>query len=479
MKPHPRNARIKGSALLPNRFIFGDALDASGLESCEYLVHTEAPAFVCRLIGNDDTDFDERDQDDFASAVLFDEDSGVTVYVCNPGFRLFDFTFQGDVPTASRLQAVCDEAMTVYMSLQDIYAERDAGFKLREMRIGPDKPLPPAERSEAIATLTDAARDASANPMSQLRLMAAVQQAMGSGDRAVFTEAQLALNKEREARNVLLNCARDSLAFPELVRPDGSILSFELWALPFAFSRTQGGVWWHFPQLERIEPLLADALELPEKAILWVSPTLFTVEMLNEHACQDLVHLASVMDAGCDYAPFDPDAARATYEASSRAHDPQLVLCWIPFLVERGTLPLAQARRLARQALDAVMPEMAEAIGGDMPYGEAELFAPLPWWEALETAVHGWNRKRLGLTVALVASQEGGLDELEAIAEYAPDQHGYQVALKVRGKETISARTVWLMVPDLAPDRECAWQDLADCLREAGIPLSERLARLH
>jgi len=33
MTPHPRNAHIKGEPQLPNRFIFGDAVDESGLEA--------------------------------------------------------------------------------------------------------------------------------------------------------------------------------------------------------------------------------------------------------------------------------------------------------------------------------------------------------------------------------------------------------------------------------------------------------------
>lgn len=73
MKPHPPNARVKGAALRPNRFIFGDALDEQGLEPCEYLIHTEEPEFICRLLGNDETPFDGDDLSDFASALLFDD----------------------------------------------------------------------------------------------------------------------------------------------------------------------------------------------------------------------------------------------------------------------------------------------------------------------------------------------------------------------------------------------------------------------
>jgi hypothetical protein len=102
MTPHPRNARIKGEPQPPNRFIFGDAVDASGLEATEYLVHTAAPAFVCRLVGNDFTEFAGRDTEAFASALLFEADANRSVYVCNRGLRLFDFVFSGEVPTAAR-----------------------------------------------------------------------------------------------------------------------------------------------------------------------------------------------------------------------------------------------------------------------------------------------------------------------------------------------------------------------------------------
>ena len=479
MTPHPRNARIKGEPQLPNRFIFGDAVDASGLEATEYLVHTTAPAFVCRLVGNDHTAFEGRHTDAFASALLFDAVANQSVYVCNRGLRLFDFVFSAEVPTAARLQTICDEAMGTYQRLHEAYAEREVGPRPREMRQGPTEPLPPAERHLAIRTLRDAARAAAQDPIHRAGFAAQVQQALMGGDQAIFTEAQLSLLGEPAARALLVNSARDAIAFPEVVRADGSVVSFELWALPFAFSRAQAGVWWHFPLLERLETPLADALDVPEKAILWISPTLFTVDMLNERACQNLMHLASVMDAGCDFAPLDPASSRATYEAARKMQEPQLVISWLPFLVERGALPVDQARQLSRKALDAVMPLVQQAIGAEMEYGEAELFAPLPWWEALSAGVRAWNRKRLGLTVALIASKVGGLQDLEAVAEYQPEMQGYEVALKLQGSDELLARSPWLVVPDVAPDKDVTWQDLCDCLREADIPLSETIVKLH
>ncbi|KIA78938.1 hypothetical protein [Chromobacterium amazonense] len=481
MKSLPRNARIRGEPFLPSRFIFGDAVDDEGLEGSEYLVHTESPAFICRLVGNDDTDFPGRESEGLASAVLYDEAEKITVYVCNLRLRLFDFNFYDEIePNVGQLQDICDEAMRAYQKLQKAYAERDAaGPPPREMRTGPTKPLPPAERQQAISQLIEQARLAVGKPMGGMQLAAAVQMALMAGDQAVFTEAQLALLAEPDARQLLIQRARDAVAFPEVLRKDGSVVSFELWALPFAFSRSQGGVWWHFPRLEALEVALADALEVPEKSILWISPTLFTVDMLNERGCQDLVQLAPVMDAGCDFAPLDPESSRATYEAARKTNDPQLVMAWIPFLVERGALPMDKARRLARRALDVAMPLVQQAVAAEMEYGEAELFAPLPWWEALSSGMRAWNRKRLGVTAALLAASQGGIEKLEAVAEYQPEIQGFDVALRVKGRDEVEARVPWLVVPDVAPDRDAAWRDLADCLREAGMPLSQSVARLH
>ncbi|TCP11867.1 hypothetical protein EV683_11192 [Crenobacter luteus] len=481
MKSHPRNARIKGDPFLPSRFIFGDAVDDSGIEPSEYLIHTEYPAFVARLIGNDDTPFPGREAegDAFASAVLYDDEENITVYVCSEGWRLFDFNFWDEVPTAAELQKVCDAAMDAYRRLNEAYASREAGVKLREFREGPSEPLPPRERADRIADLAGKSREALASPVHAMQLSATVQMALSGGDPAVFTEAQLALLAEPAARDLLIGTARDCIAFPEVLRKDGSLASFELWALPFAFSRAQGGVWWHFPLLERIEAPLADALDVPQNAVLWVSPTLFTLEMLNERACQNLSQLATVMDAGCDFAPYNPEASRATFEAARQTADPQLVLAWIPFIVERGALPLDKAKRLGRKALDAVMPLVQEAIGAEMEYGEAELFAPLPWWEALSAGTRAWNRKRLGVTVALVAASAGGLAGLEAVAQYQPEHYAYQVLIKASGKDEVLAHAPWALVPDVAPDKEAAWEDLAQCLKEAGIPLSEQSSRLH
>ena len=50
MKPLSPRSRLKGDPFLPNRFIFGDAIEAGGIEQYEYLIHTEQPAFICRIM---------------------------------------------------------------------------------------------------------------------------------------------------------------------------------------------------------------------------------------------------------------------------------------------------------------------------------------------------------------------------------------------------------------------------------------------
>ena len=479
MKSHPRNARIKGDPFIPSRFIFGDAVEEKGLEPYEYVIHTEAPAFVCRLVGMDQTPFDRREQEGFHSDVLFDAQNNLTHYVTNSGFRLFDFNFWGELPTAAQLQKLCDDAMQEYQRLQKAYIEREVAPKERDFRLVPTEPLAPAERQRRIKELVGTAMDADSNPMKRMQLPMLVQQALTGGDQAVFTEAQLALQEHTAAREQLLALARDSIAFPEVMRPDGSVVSYELWALPMIFSRAQGGFWWHFPLLERVEPALVDALGLPEDTVLWLSPTIFNTDMLIERSCQSLVHLAAIMDAGCDMAQQDVDAARATFDAASQTLNPQLSLCWLPFIVESGKLDIDRVRQHARKALDAAMPLVQQAIAAEMKYGEAELFAPLPWWDALGAGVYAFNRKRLSLNLALLQSRYDKMDAVEAVAEYLPEQQAYDVQLRDRDSGSQISQLQWLLVPDLGPSRVQAWVDLSECLRQAGISLREQQAKYH
>lgn len=478
MKLHPRNRPVKGDPFVPNRFIFGDAIDGETVEPYEYVVHTGSPAFVCRLVGNDDTPFIGRDGVEPNSAVLYDDDENITHYVCNAGFRLFDFNFWDEkIPTAAALQKICDEAINTYERLRVAYARNELGTTVeRELMVAPVEQLSLVQRTNQVKNIIGLSITSLTDSSKQQQFFELVRSVLLAGDESVFTEAQLALLDHTEARQALVNCARKAIALPEAVRKDGSIVDYELWALPLVFAREQGGVWWHFPKLERMEGVLANVLQLPADAVLWVSPTLFTFEMLRERACQPLIHLAQVMESGRDLALDEPEAARETYDVENQTKTQQLILCWIPFLLERGALTVEKARRLASKTLSAAMPVIQDALTEQMPYAEAELFAPLPWWQSLVTAVGAFNRRRLGLTLALLATHGHEPSALRVVIEYLPERLAYIVIFRDKASSHL-AQAPWLVVPDIAPDRVRAQEDLIDCLRESGVTTFE-LSRL-
>lgn len=128
MKPLSPRSRLKGDPFLPNRFIFGDAIDQHGIEEYEYLVHTEQPTFVCRLMHRA-IPFDGADSEQFASAMLFDPEENVSYYTCNDGLAMTDFVFLGEPdsePNAGALQKICDEAVAAYWAIDEAYKNNPA-----------------------------------------------------------------------------------------------------------------------------------------------------------------------------------------------------------------------------------------------------------------------------------------------------------------------------------------------------------------
>ena len=162
MKPLSPRSRLKGDPFLPNRFIFGDAIDQHGIEEYEYLVHTEQPTFVCRLMHRA-IPFDGADSEQFASAMLFDPEENVSYYTCNDGLAMTDFVFLGEPdsePNAGALQKICDEAVAAYWAIDEAYKNNqlelnEYGRRPREL---PPMQLDDATRAHAVAELARAAR---------------------------------------------------------------------------------------------------------------------------------------------------------------------------------------------------------------------------------------------------------------------------------------------------------------------------------
>lgn len=459
---------VYGNSTLP-KFIFG--LDGVGGGIERYVViHTCFPRFTCRMELYDGVcDWSENEP----GVLLSDSEQGGCIYLSREGLRLFDFGLMDNV-IALQLLPVCHDLVRVYCSEDEM---SEPPMVSRQLKPVPEYVLSNNLRHEQVGELVELARQAAFPAGDVGALSAMLKKTLACGDSSVFTEAQLALLGEPEARSWLVSLARDIIAFPASQGHEFE-RGMELWALPFAFSRAEGGLWWHFPELQKMEAPLKRALGLDSDVVLQVSPTLFALDMLHHSFCHDLVHLVSYRQMGYDVALDDPVAARARYEFQSTLKAPQLVVAWIPFWLPRGMISTDSVQQHSRELLDIVMPLVLSAVRQDMPYGEAELFAPLPWWESLSSGVRTYNRKRLGMTIALVAAATGGAGELEAVAEFQPGTFEYEVGIRVAGRDII-AKSPWWLTPDVVPNKQEAWLELSEYLEESGIPLSEIEVRLH
>ena len=482
MKPLSPRSRLKGDPFLPNRFIFGDAIDQHGIEEYEYLVHTEQPTFVCRLMHRA-IPFDGADSEQFASAMLFDPEENVSYYTCNDGLAMTDFVFLGEPdsePNAGALQKICDEAVAAYWAIDEAYKNNPAEaneYGRRPRQLSPMQ-LDDATRAHAVSELARAAREAVSGPERAPQLIAHVHSTLHTGDARILPEALFALHDAPTARERLIDTARTLIAQPDVARPDGSFVPYELWAIPLLYSANHAGDCWFFPRLAELERVLQKHLGIPYGKGLHVSPTLFTPDMLNASGCQVLSQLAGMLDAGEAYVPGDIAAMRTAYQEGKQRFVPRMTLNWIIFAVERGVLthePLADPNGL----LDALMPEVEAALNEHIDYNEATLFAPEPLWQSLVTGTRASNQQRLAFT-SLLLDKRIGLANVRAHIELMPAQGAFQ--LRLQGKDdddTVETTFAWLMTPDIAPNREAARAELEAVLEAHNIACDTYQDRLH
>lgn len=475
MRTIKASSTLPGDPFLPNRFIFGDAVDAEGLEEHEYLVHTEEPTFVCRIVVQD-LEFKGSDAEDFRSAMLYDEAENVSYYACNDGVTLTDFNFYGTVePTAGVLQKICDDAIACYWAIDEAYKKREAEpiRRLRVMKRETDESASVAERA---ASLAAAARGADSDPAAGIQLAVQTQAALNSNDPRIFTEAQLALVDEPQARNTLLSRARELIAFPDVARPDGSFKPYELWAVPLMYTVEHAGEGWYFPGLDGLEAVLREHYHLAPKVQLHVSPALFTHGMLRDTACQTLIHVADALDAGEVFVPEEVDVMRRRYEEERQNYLPRLTLNWIVFAVERGTLQGEHAD--PQLLLDAMMPVIEQSMNAEIDYGEATIFQPEPLWQSFATGTQEYNVKRLMFCLSYL-EKSIGLNAVRAEVEYRPQASAWWLSLlHTRDGESLTS-FAWLISPDLAPDRDAALVQLSELLQQFEISMVPPRDLLH
>lgn len=482
MKPLSPRSRLKGDPFLPNRFIFGDAIEAGGIEQYEYLIHTEQPAFICRIMRREIA-FAGAENDTFASAMLFDPEENVTYYASNDGLALTDFVFYcppDEEPTVGKLQKICDKAMVAYWALDAAYQQVQAEGSPygRQIRTVIRAPHTETELTEAIVTLADAAQRASQSARHMPQLIAGTHAALNTGEPRIFTHAQFSLSHTPAARSLLVNTARELIAQPDVARSDGAFIPYELWAMPLLYSTHHAGDCWFFPKLTALEPVLSAGLGVAYGKMLHVSPTLFSPEMLHESGCQALVHLAGMLDGGEAFAPSDVEAMLATYQAQREQFLPRLQIGWVVFAVERGAIDVA-ALEDANPLLDTLMPLVDEALSDAIDYEEASVFAPTHLWEALETGIEAINQQRLTV-IADMLEKNLGLEHIRARVEYLPAEGAYQLSLHHTEEDNaLVTRFPWLVTPDITPNPEEALVHLKMHLTLLGIVCEEVVDRRH
>ena len=476
MKPIRSTSKLPGDPFLPNRFIFGDAVDNDAIEEYEYLLHTEHPAFVCRII-EQELDFRGSGGEGFKSAMLFNEEENVSYYACNEGITFTDFNFFGEAePAAGVIRKICDDAVQAYWAIDAAYKKKE-NQPLRGLRVLKREAADNDDTVSRASRLADAARAAASDPVAGMQLAVQTQTALIGNEPRVLTEAQLALLGEPAARELLLARARELISHPDVARPDGSFKPYELWGIPLMYTVNHAGDCWYFPKLSELENVLREAFGLPGKAALHVSPVLFSHDMLREANCQTLVHVAAALDAGEAFVPEDVEAMKKRYDEERQRFMPRLTLGWIVVAVERGTLG-AEALQDPNALLDAAMPAIEQAMNVEIDYGEATIYQPEPVWESLATGTAEYNQKRMTFTAALL-EKNVGLSEVQAEIEYRPQQSAYWLTIKNKHDGEALTSFAWLIAPDLAPDRDGALEMLTQTLKDIGIAIASMRDTLH
>lgn len=436
----------------PSRFIFGEGIISEGQESIDYVVHTQSPRFICRIDEVNTSGFDEAKQSEVFGLLLHDKENKVVSYVCNQGYRLSQFNFLDTEPVDDILMSVCDAAIVNYLSLWNQSEKSDKTDSLITIS---SVSLPADEHAAAVNILVDSAQVMAGQPEKEAALQEVVRCILQRDDYAIFTEAQWRLTDYPAAEYALIQAARNAIASTSIASENGESTEYELWALPMMLARDHAGIWWHFAGFGRLSAIFSEVLGIETV----VSTTAFTFKMLQETACQALIHLPEMIRQGKSIALYDPVSARALYKRVSQQHAPHLSLCWMPVWFKKTDNAVEKIDRLASSLMDEIMPVVQSAVSSQMDYAEIELFTPQPWWSALSTVVNVINHRRLSLFFNVLSEKEIDADTIKAKAVYQPENLAYAVSFENTDTEPL-AEMDWWLVPDLAPNRKTALNEL-------------------
>ena len=176
------------------------------------------------------------------------------------------------------------------------------------------------------------------------QLIAHVHSTLHTGDARILPEALFALHDAPRGRERLIDTACALIAQPDVARPDGSFVPYELWAIPLLYSTNHAGDCWFF----RVWPNWARAakhLGIPYGKGLHVSPTLFTPDMLNASGCQGAQPAGRHAGRGRSLCAGRYCRHAHRLPGSKAAFLPRMTLNWIVFAVERGCTDARTAGR--------------------------------------------------------------------------------------------------------------------------------------
>lgn len=115
------------------RFVWGFAITSgkSGEvthDEFEYLTHTRAPRFICRVVELEDMPSGDGESDDIDGRIVHFEEPGRMFYITDIGMALVNFQMFDPPGDKGKLKNTCDEAIRNWLLRRDFLDEEDGAL---------------------------------------------------------------------------------------------------------------------------------------------------------------------------------------------------------------------------------------------------------------------------------------------------------------------------------------------------------------
>lgn len=511
------------------RFIFGEALNEDGvLVEGEYCVHTQTPAFMCRL-----EDFDIEDDPELLPQFLkmyFTEDGekhtegeqkprayfiedlteNETCFVSSIGLRLSSFSFFCTPVDAESLEIVLKDLIQAYLKLKQDMTE-DGFFYEDQAEFSKEHIHQP---SQALLIQAEDIREEDAQKLCQTLKEEAIKACLNLGessddlDQAIancietrrpdlFTSVQLALHTAEYAsvRTYLLErtralieaqefCTENEKETDKETHTEQSTETHTLWAMPVLQTLMHEGDCWFYPQLKVFESLIHDFFGRQVDGFkVWVSPTIFSHHVLNEHTCQPLFYLLKQLKQDRVLLLEPLEKMQEKYQKQRKKGDWRLVLSWIVFGINQPSLPQIGEEKgaifieKAEEFFQCFVKEQDHLSAAGELMSQVSLALPMPIWEALDVGARDYNMRRL-LLIAFSFEEKNLLPQVEVDIKYNPEYGAFLLKFTAP-KAKIARAMYWIAAPNLAPDVSATLDKIRHALASLGVDNYSITSSLH